>query len=280
MVPLLVFALLSASSPQGPKPPTQVVPSPMDSACRRTVNVAGFSDNERAYALSQQVRCRNPDGSRDTFGLIDIVDAAKGEVVATFQASPILRTGQDGKPLFAPPRVLASANPSWAHAFALHAWEKVRRGGHFKLMRHDFKDVLVRVRRDSDSPLDVKADGTKLRLLLNPKQPLGYTGVARLVDGSEVDLGHIREETPGRQVFRGNMEVVFSHHGHLLAMVHHGMLEDTIMVMRTPDDQPIASTQVGFMQMLQWDAASVKDLYGKLHPNGKEVWDEMIGTLE
>jgi hypothetical protein len=137
---------------------------------------------------------------------------------------------------------------------------------------------MVRLRRDPDSFIEVVAEANQVTVT-NPKGgPLGFTGVGRLVDGSEMDLGHVREPTKGRR--KGTLEVAFSAHGHVVAQLYHGRHADTVYVVRTPPTQPIASTQVGFMQMLKWDADSVEELFGQMHPDAKPVWDEMVGEIE
>jgi hypothetical protein len=128
--------------------------------------------------------------------------------------------------------------------------------------------------------MDVRAVGTKLILTAPPKDPIGCTVVGRLTDGSEVNLGHVRDEAPAKSPDRGSVQVMFSAHGHLVAMVHHGLAHETISLTRTPHKAPLGSTQVGFLKMIQWDAQSVKDLYGDMHPGSRKIWDEMIGNLE
>ena len=147
--------------------------------CRRTLAMAGFSDNERAYAVREDLDCQNADGTQDAYSLIDVLDAASMRLLARYQATPVSRTDRGRQPVFVPPSTLARANPAWHKAGTVGSWEKLRRGGHFWQKRHDFKDVLIRLRRDPDSRLEVAAKGTRLTVQVPAKAALGYPGVGR-----------------------------------------------------------------------------------------------------
>lgn len=278
----LMLACLLSSAEDGAVAAMAVSPSPIEPHCSRRLEVLGFADNERALAIMQHVSCPRGDGTTDHYDLIDLMETHGRTVVASYQGSPIGRrhTKAPHKPVFVLPGALAAQHPSWRHASPMISWVKIKRAGHFRRRLHDFKDVMVRVRPDADSPMDVHAEGTRLLLTAPQDKPIGCQVVGRLVDGSEIDLGHVRDEAQAQHMDRGHIEVAFSAHGHLVAMVHHGMGKDAVILTKTPHTQPIASTQVGFLQMLRWDAASVKELYGDLHPEGKKVWDEMVGVLE
>jgi hypothetical protein len=275
----LVAALVGAQN-EGYVAAEVIRPSPLGGHCSRRLEVAGFSDNERAMAVLQHARCSHPDGSVDHFDLLDLIELNGRTVLATYQASPIVRTVGPHRPVFVPPATLRRDNPAWGRAQHLQEWVKLKRAGHFKARKHDFKDVLVRLRPDPDSPLDVRAEGTQLILIAPPPAPIGGTVMGRLTDGSEVPLGHVRDEAQAKGAERGSLQVLFSAHGHLVALVHHGLLEEAVTLTHTPKTEPFASTQVGFLQMLKWDADSVKALYKQMHPEGRKVWDEMIGDLE
>lgn len=282
---LLQAAPGAASAPEpdpteGQRPWAVMELGPVPRHCSATLQVVGFSDNERAMAVKQHVRCPHNKTELDHFELIDLIELKGGTVLARYQGSPITRTSRARRPVFVPPAQLRAAYPAWGKARPQQAWAKLKRAGHFRLRAHNFQDVMVRVRLDADSPMDVRAEGTKLRLTAPVGKPIGCMVVARLVDGSEIDLGHVRDETPSKRQERGTLEVVFSAHGHVVALVHHGLGQDHLMVTHTRRSDPIASTQVGFLQMLKWDADSVKELYGELHPGGKAIWDEMVGNIE
>lgn len=265
---------------EGAKPWTWLTPGPVPKRCSRTFEVAGFADNERAMALTQHVRCPLAGGLVDRFQILDLIELKENTVLARYRGSPITRTQGKKMPVFVPPAALAAAYPIWARAQPPRAWAKIRRAGHFKLRKHDFKDVMVRVRLDDDSAMDVRAEGTKLQLVAPIGQPIGCMVVGRLTDGSEIDLGHVRDTSPAKQPERGTVEVLFSSHGHVVALVHHGLTQDRLSITHTRRSDPVASTQVGFLQMLKWDAESVKEIYGDLHPGTKAVWDEMVGDIE
>lgn len=279
MMAAKLVILLLALDGDGAVPAAKLDVSPLEKGCHRRLEVAGFSDNERAIAVTQTIICPAGPDQTDHFAITDLIELKTRRVLASYQSSPISRTAGN-KPQFVPPKQLRDHHRSWAHALPQHLWTKVRRAGHFKLHVHDFKDVMVRMRLDADSPMDVRAEHDSLVLTAPPNVPIGCTAVGRLVDGSEVDLGHVRDEAPSPGNQRGSLKMVFSAHGHVLALVHRGLKQDTITLTRTPNTQPIASTQVGFMQMLKWDADSVKKLFGEIHPEGREVWDEMVGQIE
>ena len=262
------------------RPPRQVALPPAGARCRRLLSMAGFSDNERAYAVREDLTCHNADGTHDAYALIDVIDAADMRLLARYQATPVTRSTSALLPVFEPPAILAQANPPWRHASTVGTWEKLRRGGHFWQKRHDFKDVLIRLRRDPDSHLDVAPKGTQLLLRVPAHTALGFTVVGRLVNGLNTDLGHFRDQSDRPAAHRAGLEAIFSRHGHLVATLFHGGSGDDLWITRTPEEQPIASTHVGFLQMLEWDADSVEELYGNLHPDGREVWKDMVGPLE
>lgn len=279
---MLLAAFVWAEAPliNDAVPAAVVAPSANEGRCSRVIEVLGFADNERALALEQHLRCSVGHGLWDHYAIVDLIETRTRTVLASYQGSPITRTGLNNKPVFAEPTALRAQHPPWREARPLHEWTKIKRAGHFRLRKHDFKDVMVRVRLDADSPMDVHAEGTKLLITAPQGAPIGCNVVGRLVDGTEVELGHVRDAANAKTQDRGHLEVVFSAHGHLVALVHHGMHQEALTLTRTPHKNPIASTQVGWLQMIQWDAASVKELYGQIHPEGQKVWDEMVGNVE
>lgn len=284
-MPLFAWALWATTLvPQAAQPAREVALPPLEERCSRSLSMAGFSDNERAYAVAEALTCTNADGTWDTYSIIDVIDAATTRVLARYQATPILRHKGKNAPVFVPPSKLAQQNPAYRSASAQPLWQKLRRGGHFGQKRHDFADVLIRLRRDPDSRLDVAAHKTELLVKIPARASLGFTVVGRLVNGLHMDMGHFRDSANLAVPHTGRLEAIFSKHGHLVASLYHPgyakSRDGVLCITQTPPEQPIGSTHVGFMQMLEWDADSVEELYGDLHPEGKAVWKEMIGPLE
>lgn len=246
------------------------------------IDFIGFSRNEAACAWRLHVKAPI-EGGEDRYTLVHVVEIKSHKLIAVFRDSAIQRYNAHGKRVATASRALANAHPDWAHAGSRALWEHLRQRGGFGSVKVDFKNNLIRVLPDEDDkPLEFSADKKTLHITTRAGAPLGYQAVARLYEGNPLVLGHYRMDAPNAGAARAQLEVYHSHAGHVIAVVNRfatasrGM-ESEAAFFTTPDNNPIGTTNIGSLNMIESDSQSVESLYKQMHPQGSHDYDVFVG---
>jgi hypothetical protein len=169
---------------------------------RESIQIIGFSANEKLAAWRIDVAQPQPDGLVDFYGLIQVVDPKTGRTLATFRASKVRRTSIAGVQSTVSQRQLIADNPRYAAAQPQSAWRKTERRARFKerRVRMDYPSV----RLIPDRGHELRGDATRERLEIRGavRGPVVFTAVAHLNDGRNADIEHFahRAPTSGRLV--------------------------------------------------------------------------------
>ncbi len=271
MVSMVLLTMLGAAAPAQ----TTTKPQPID--------FIGFSRNEEACAWRLHVNSVSG-GVQDRYSLVHVVEIKSHKLVAVFRDSAsIQRFDAHGKRIAAASRTLADAHPDWARAGSRAMWERLRQHGGFGSVQVDFKSNLIRVLPDDDDkPLAFSANKKILNITTLPGAPLGYQAVARLYEGTPLVLGHYRMNAPSDGAAQAQLEVYHSHAGHVIAVVNRfataaNTAENQAAFFTTPYNNPIGSTNIGSLNMIETDSQSVESLYKEMHPQGAHDYDVFVG---
>lgn len=252
----------------------------------QSVTFLGFSRTEAAYAWRIDFRRSTPagNGQSDQFSLIELRDTEHGAAVAMFQSGALRRQDASGRPLATPATQLQAANPEWRQATPAAIWGRLLKRGGFHSQRHAFTDTMVRLLPDSDAPLKATAAHKEARLVGDAGQPLGFTPMVRTLEGHQLPLGHFRHEADPGTVLTAEIQIFHSHSGRLIAVVNRfvpesgGLPTVQTLVVNTGRD-PVASTILHPLRLVDWQAHSLRDSFQKIHPQGMQHFDAFVGTL-
>ena len=247
------------------------------------IDFIGFSRNEAACAWRLHVSSTSG-GFQDRYTLVHVVEIKSHKLIAVFRDSAtIQRFDAHGKRIATPGRVLADAHPDWAHAGPHAMWEHLRQRGGFSSVKVDFKSNLIRVLPDQDDkPLEFSADKKVLKITTRAGSPLGYQAVARLYEGTPMVLGHYRMDAPSAGAAQAQLEVYHSHAGHVIAVLNRfataaKSAENQAAFFTTPYNNPIGTTNIGSLNMIETDSQSIETLYKQMHPQGAHDYDVFVG---
>ena len=258
------------------------VASPRE-ATIQSVEFLGFSKAETAYAYRLHYARGLDDGQQDSFSLIEVRDTEHGAPVALFRDGGVVRRNRAGQIRGRGTAALLAANPEWGRAAAPAIWQRLRAQGHFHATRHAFGDGMVRLLADNDAHLTVTVVAKSAHISGPAGEPLGYTPMARTLEGHQMPLGHFRHEADAGTVINAQLQVYHSSSGRLIAVINRFLPESggapsvqTLMVNSGRD--PIASTRLHPLRLVDWQAHSLRDSFKKLHPGGMEHFDTFVGT--
>ena len=271
MASMVLLTMLGA--PAATQPPAKAAP----------IDFIGFSRNEAACAWRLHVNSVSG-GIQDRYSLVHVVEIKSHKLIAVFRDSAtIQRFDAHGKRIAAASHVLAEAHPDWARAGSHALWERLRQHGGFGSVQVDFKSNLIRVLPDEDDkPLEFSAKKKILNITTRPGAPLGYQAVARLYQGTPLVLGHYRMDAPSDGAAHAQLEVYHSHAGHVIAVVNRfataaSAAENQAAFFTTPYNNPIGSTNIGSLNMIETDSQSVESLYKEMRPQGAHDYDVFVG---
>ena len=253
----------------------------------KDIKFIGFSGNDAVCAWRVTTHRHQPGGDVDTFTLVRIVDTRNNRLVATLRDSGISRVGASGHKKAAAEHTLSQDNPDYAAAGARSMWPKLKQKGHFTFVQLTFKNNTVRLIADQDSRLATKPDDKKyLHVASEAGQPLGYVPVARLFEGEMMPLGHYRLEGASEEPLRADLKIYHSHSGIVIAVLNTFHLPEApdhtfseAAVLRTAPNDPIGSTDMGMMEMIDAQARSAEIGFKSMHPEEAKDYDMYVGRL-
>jgi hypothetical protein len=169
---------------------------------RESNEIIGFSKNEKLAAWRIDVAQPQPDGLIDFYSLVRVVDAHNGATVATFRASRVRRTSIAGLHSGSTQRQLVAANPRFAAAQPQSALTRFKRRARFVARNVRMDHPSVRLIPDRDHDLRGSATRERLQIQGPVRGPVGFTAVAHLESGRNVEIDHFSHDAPdsGRMV--------------------------------------------------------------------------------
>ena len=277
MVPVLFVLSLHVGMVVNVAPAAEARPAGLED-----VQFLGFSRNEAAYAWRLQFARAYADGSRDVFALVELRDSRTGARVALFRQGSIVRRNAEGHTVAVANAARMAANQEFVKAEPQGVWDRLRQKGQFRAVRHAFGDGLVRLLPDADCHLKIDVVHKEARVRGTAGQALGYTPMARLFDGTQLPLSHFRAEAMNGQVVTAELQVHHSRSGRLIAVLNQfhpengGPLSVQTVVMDAGQN-PIASVGMHPQQIIDWQAASARQLYRGMHPKTMKDYDTYVG---
>lgn len=250
----------------------------------------GFSRNEAAYAFRLHARREHPDGTVDTFRLIALFDSENRRLIATFQDGGNSRRpattmhSSANQRQVAKPAKFDSANPEWQAALPNKAWQQLAKRERFNSIAHAFTDGLVRLMPDTDSSITAQAQQKALQLQGQKGAPLGFSPVIRLMDGTQLPLGHYRLEAQPEAVPVAQVRVYYSKSGRFVAITNHFRDGKNLLTKRMPSslvlalgENPVGSVKYASNRMIDWQAKSMRKLFHDSAGDQEKIFDKFIG---
>jgi len=157
---------------------------------RESIEIVGFSNNEKLAAWRFDVAQPQPDGLLDFYSLVQVVNAHTGAPVATFRASRVRRTSIVGLSPSTSQRQLVAANPRFAAAQPQSAWTRLKRRARFNARSVRMDHPSVRLIPDRGHDLRGSATRERLHIQGPVRGPVAFTAVAHLESGRNVEVDH------------------------------------------------------------------------------------------
>ncbi|MEO0814531.1 MAG: hypothetical protein AAFY60_16850, partial [Myxococcota bacterium] len=187
----------------------------------------------------------------------------------------------------APPERIESENPVWQEALPARTWKIARRKIRFGKKPVPVKDGALRFLPDGDAHMTVGIRNEVLTLLSDPGSPIGITPRARLFDGTDVDLGHIRVRGEANRVVEAKLRFYHSPSGrHVAYEVElsshtpgHEKRMDFGAVMALPRSR-LGITSIGTMNLMSENWAVSDDLFSDVHPEIQGLYKAYVGKWD
>ncbi|MEK7704483.1 MAG: hypothetical protein AAB426_05945 [Myxococcota bacterium] len=193
---------------------------PEDHSVVELLEFIGFSTPESEAAWRMNIKSVATDGAYvDRYTLASVVDIYTGAINGTYRLTPVRRTSAQGKRVDLPERLLGESNARWKSAEPIAAWHKVERRAHFQARRLKMTDGALLIAPDRGVNAEIVPQMTSVAVLVPLGSPLGYSPMARLLNGEQVELGRVRVEGRSGVTLRASVEAYYSPTGMKLAII-------------------------------------------------------------
>lgn len=245
----------------------------------------GFSRNEHVNAWRQTVTQPQHGGFTDHYSVIRVYQTEGQHLLAIYRDHGVRRTDSNGNFVFTSEATQLHDNPDYAHARSHADWNRLAHDGRFAATRLAFLDTTVRLNTDNDAKLqDVWPENKTIMVDAEPGSPVGYSAVARLVDGELITLGHFRvEPSHAESQVHAKVQVFYSRSGRSIAVLNKFEVDgernhDLNQMAMVNTLEPIATIGLGTLEMLNTQAHDARRLFIGMHPEGKKIWDDQMGN--
>jgi hypothetical protein len=245
----------------------------------KSLDFVGFSRSERVNAWRRTVSHPQHNGLVDHYSLIQVFDTDSEHLLGVYRESGVRRTDARGNFVFTTETAQMRDNPEWAQAHSHSEWSRLQREGRFHAERLDFLNTTVRLNTDDDAKLhEVYAEHKTIQVNGERGSAIGYSPVARLIDGQLITLGHFRVEAGAQHEAHASVAVFYSRSGRNIAVLNtfhvDGENQDRSQMLVVSTNDPIAAIGVGALRMIQDDTETARRLFVEMHPHGgAKLWD-------
>ncbi len=248
----------------------------------------GFSHTEDAAAWRVRVARPTDEGGWDRYTVIRVIDLRTGDVIGHIRQGKARRTDSLGrKERLAPPERIEAENPLWQDALPARTWKIAR-----KKIRFDKEPVAVeggaiRFVPDDDAFMTLAVNEHTLRVVSDPGSAIGLVPQARLFDGTDLALGHIRVAGEANRVVEAKIKIYHSHKGHAVAYeveLHsntpgHERHMEYGKAFRLPRSR-LGVTSIGTWNMLSGNFDQQEEIFGDLHPELRSMFKSYVGRWD
>lgn len=248
----------------------------------------GFSQTEDAAAWQVRVTRPTEAGGFDRYTVIRVIDLRSGEVIGHIRQGKARRVDSLGrKERLAPPERIESENPLWQDALPARTWKKARRTIRFEKKPVAVKGGAIRFVPDGDAFMTLAVDEHDLRAVSDPGSPIGLTPRARLFDGTDLDLGHIRVAGVANRVVEATVRLYHSPTGRSVAYeveLHsstpgHERHMEYGKTLRLPRSR-LGVTTIGTWNVLSGNFEEQEETFGELHPELRSMFKAYVGRWD